>query len=194
MSLGDLKSASPASLDAFYGGEKAAAALSSVLFGDYNPSGRLPMTMYPASFAEQVPLTQMSVTEAPGRTHMVCRPRFAELYIQSRCKSRGRLHFGLVFQHPAFPHHSICPPSSSSPFWVSAAQPSTTPAPPSLSLVTVSHTTPGRLTGRPRQSSALPRVPSSSPLPLALARGSASLSATLEPLAVAAPSSHSGVQ
>jgi len=45
MSLGDLKSGSPAILDAFYGGEKAAAALSSVLFGDYNPSGRLPMTM-----------------------------------------------------------------------------------------------------------------------------------------------------
>jgi len=70
MSLGPLKDASPAILDAFYGGEKAAAAIASVVFGDYNPSGKLPMTMYPASFAEQVPLTQMSVTQAPGRTHM----------------------------------------------------------------------------------------------------------------------------
>jgi hypothetical protein len=43
---GPLKQASPAILDVFYGGEEAAAAMATVLFGDYNPSGRLPMTMF----------------------------------------------------------------------------------------------------------------------------------------------------
>lgn len=70
MSLGPLKDASPAILDVFYGGEEASNAMASVIFGDYNPSGKLPMTMYPPEFTDQVPLTQMSVTEAPGRTHM----------------------------------------------------------------------------------------------------------------------------
>ena len=45
MSLGPIKDAAPAILDCWYGGEKAAAAIASVLFGDYNPSGRLPNTM-----------------------------------------------------------------------------------------------------------------------------------------------------
>ena len=37
--------AAPAILDAFYGGEKAAAAMASVLFGEYNPTGKLAITM-----------------------------------------------------------------------------------------------------------------------------------------------------
>jgi beta-glucosidase len=41
ISLGPLKSSSPAIVDAFYGGEMAAAALASVLFGETNPSGRM---------------------------------------------------------------------------------------------------------------------------------------------------------
>lgn len=67
ISLGALKDKSPAIVEAFYGGEMAAQALADVLFGVYNPSGKLAATVYPAEFAEQVPLTQMSVTEAPGR-------------------------------------------------------------------------------------------------------------------------------
>jgi hypothetical protein len=40
------------------------------LFGEYNPSGKLAITVYPAEFVDQVPLTQMSVTQPPGRTYM----------------------------------------------------------------------------------------------------------------------------
>jgi len=41
-----------------------------VLYGDYNPSGKLPVTMYPPEYMFQNPLTQMSVTAPPGRTHL----------------------------------------------------------------------------------------------------------------------------
>ena len=75
MSIGVLKGATPAIVDAFYGGEMAAPALASVLFGDYNPTGKLAVTMYPADFVNVVPLTDMGVqpnkaTGNPGRTHM----------------------------------------------------------------------------------------------------------------------------
>eukprot|EP00663_Eupelagonemidae_sp_cell21sb_P011983 gene11983-biopygen1162 len=38
MTLGSLKDQAPAILDCFYGGEMAAAAMASVIFGDYNPT------------------------------------------------------------------------------------------------------------------------------------------------------------
>ena len=52
-----------------------------MLFGDYNPSAKLPITMYPVEYlcphsdatkcaADSLPLTQMSVTAPPGRTHL----------------------------------------------------------------------------------------------------------------------------
>lgn len=70
VALGSIKDASPAIVECFYGGTFAAQAMANVLFGDYNPSGRLAITVYPADFVNEVPLTQMSVTEPPGRTHM----------------------------------------------------------------------------------------------------------------------------
>jgi len=70
MSLGPLKDASSAIVSAIYGGEMASSALSEVLFGVYNPSGKLAATMYPPEYVNQIPLTQMSLTESPGRTHM----------------------------------------------------------------------------------------------------------------------------
>jgi len=70
MCLGKFKEAVPAIVDAFYGGEKGGEALASVLFGDYNPSGKLPVTMYPPEYMFENPLTQMSVTAPPGRTHL----------------------------------------------------------------------------------------------------------------------------
>lgn len=70
ITLGPLKDQAPSILDCFYGGMMAATAMSSVLFGHYNPTGRLAVTMYPLGFVDQVPLTQMSVTQSPGRTHL----------------------------------------------------------------------------------------------------------------------------
>ena len=45
-------------------------AMADVLFGAYNPTGKLAVTMYPPEFVEQIPLTEMSLTVPPGRTHM----------------------------------------------------------------------------------------------------------------------------
>jgi len=70
MCLGALKASVPAIVDAFYGGERGAEAIAAVLFGDHNPTGKLPITMYPPEYMYQIPLTQMSVSAPPGRTHM----------------------------------------------------------------------------------------------------------------------------
>lgn len=79
MCLGTIKDSVPSIVDAFYGGERGAEAIASVLFGDYNPSGKLPVTMYPPEYLYQNPLTQMSVTAPPGRTHLYYtgKPEFA---------------------------------------------------------------------------------------------------------------------
>jgi len=70
LSLGPLKGAVPAILAASYGGEMGALALADVLFGRYNPSAKLAATWYPPDFVSQLPLTEMSLTAPPGRTHM----------------------------------------------------------------------------------------------------------------------------
>ncbi|CAA0831044.1 Beta-D-xylosidase 4 [Striga hermonthica] len=55
-------------------GEAGGAAIADVIFGYYNPSGRLPMTWYPQSYAEKVNMTDMGMrpnpaTGNPGRTY-----------------------------------------------------------------------------------------------------------------------------
>eukprot|EP01047_Picozoa_sp_COSAG01_P050793 COSAG01_NODE_5171_length_4436_cov_4.031128_4_plen_83_part_00 len=72
MSLGPLKDSAPAIIEAFYGGEAASTALAQILFGEVSPSGKLAVTMYPPSFVDEIPLTEMSLTAPPGRTHMYC--------------------------------------------------------------------------------------------------------------------------
>ncbi|KQJ84878.1 beta-D-xylosidase 4 [Brachypodium distachyon] len=57
-----------------YPGEAGGAAIADIIFGKYNPSGRLPVTWYPASFADKVPMTDMRMrpdnsTGYPGRTY-----------------------------------------------------------------------------------------------------------------------------
>ena len=59
MSLGELKDNTPAIVDAFYGGQAGGQALADVLFGMYNPSGKLAATMYPADYVNQIALTEM---------------------------------------------------------------------------------------------------------------------------------------
>ncbi|KAK1359288.1 Beta-xylosidase/alpha-L-arabinofuranosidase 1 [Heracleum sosnowskyi] len=57
-----------------YPGEAGGAALADVLFGFFNPSGRLPMSWYPESYANNVNMTNMNMrpdpaTGYPGRTY-----------------------------------------------------------------------------------------------------------------------------
>jgi beta-glucosidase-like glycosyl hydrolase len=71
MSLGDyILEHTPAILSAPYGGQAASHALASVLLGEYNPSGKLAVTMYPPSFVQELPLTEMGLQVGVGRTHM----------------------------------------------------------------------------------------------------------------------------
>lgn len=57
-----------------YPGEAGGAAIADVIFGFYNPSGRLPMTWYPQSYVDKVPMTNMNMrpdpaSGYPGRTY-----------------------------------------------------------------------------------------------------------------------------
>lgn len=67
-----LKDNADAIIEAWYGGEQGGMAIADVLFGDYNPGGRLPVTFYPASYVDEVKLTDMRMRPEgsyPGRTH-----------------------------------------------------------------------------------------------------------------------------
>ncbi|XP_023553984.1 beta-xylosidase/alpha-L-arabinofuranosidase 1-like [Cucurbita pepo subsp. pepo] len=55
-------------------GEAGGAAIADVIFGSFNPCGRLPMTWYPQSYVEKVPMTNMNMRPDPtngypGRTY-----------------------------------------------------------------------------------------------------------------------------
>ncbi|TXG53852.1 hypothetical protein EZV62_019108 [Acer yangbiense] len=57
-----------------YPGEAGGAAIADIVFGSYNPSGRLPMTWYPQSYVEKVQMTNMNMRPDasngyPGRSY-----------------------------------------------------------------------------------------------------------------------------
>ncbi|KAE9274536.1 hypothetical protein PF008_g29570 [Phytophthora fragariae] len=56
-------------VEAFYPGFFGARAMADVLFGETNPSGKLPVTMYRSDYVEQVEMKSMDMTVYPGRTY-----------------------------------------------------------------------------------------------------------------------------
>ena len=70
VSLGEGRSKAGAILSTGYGGEAGASAIASVLFGEYNPTGKLAATVYPPSFVDELKLTEMGLRIGVGRTYM----------------------------------------------------------------------------------------------------------------------------
>ena len=66
----------PAILAAWYPGEEAGTALASVLFGDYNPAGRLPYTVYD-SLDQIPPQDEYDVTKGFTYLYFSGKPQFA---------------------------------------------------------------------------------------------------------------------
>jgi len=64
-----IKANVPGILEAFYPGEMGSFAIADVLFGDYNPGGKMAYTILPAEYVNQIPLTDMNMTDGPGRTY-----------------------------------------------------------------------------------------------------------------------------
>lgn len=56
-------------VEAFELGQSAGTALAEVLWGDTNPSGALPFTIYPEDFVDQVAMQDFSMRSGPGRTY-----------------------------------------------------------------------------------------------------------------------------
>ncbi|ETI40358.1 hypothetical protein F443_14218 [Phytophthora nicotianae P1569] len=56
-------------VEAFYPGFFGARAIADVLFGDVNPGGKLPVTMYRSDYVDQVEMKSMDMTLHPGRTY-----------------------------------------------------------------------------------------------------------------------------
>ncbi|KAG0482337.1 hypothetical protein HPP92_010421 [Vanilla planifolia] len=50
-----------------YPGQSGGQAIADVLFGAYNPGGKLPMTWYPQGFVDKVPMTEMGMRADPAR-------------------------------------------------------------------------------------------------------------------------------
>jgi Glycosyl hydrolase family 3 C-terminal domain len=71
LSLGpEITSNIPAILSLSYGGQAGSTALADVLFGAYNPTGKLAATWYPPGYIDELPMTDMSLSTPPGRTHL----------------------------------------------------------------------------------------------------------------------------
>ena len=74
LSIDWIKSNVPTVVEAFEGGESAGTALAQVLFGQVNPSGILPYTVYPANYINQVSMSDYQMrpnatSGSPGRTY-----------------------------------------------------------------------------------------------------------------------------
>ena len=66
----------PAILAAWYPGEEAGTALASVLFGEYNPAGRLPYTVYDS--VDQIPpQDEYDITKGFTYMYFAGKPQFA---------------------------------------------------------------------------------------------------------------------
>lgn len=64
-----LSANAPAILESWYPGFYGAQAIASAVFGDYNPGGKLPVTIYNSQFTEQFDMLNFNMSLPPGRTY-----------------------------------------------------------------------------------------------------------------------------
>eukprot|EP00912_Choanoflagellata_sp_UC4_P000531 UC4_evm3s330 len=69
ISIDGLKDSAPAILEAFMPGVHGGTAISATIFGDNNPGGKLPVTMYKSNYVNEVDFLNMSMTAGPGRSY-----------------------------------------------------------------------------------------------------------------------------
>jgi len=69
VAIDTLKPATPAIIEAFYPGYWGGVAIADVLFGDYNPGGKLPVTYYANNYINEIDFLNMNMTDAPGRSY-----------------------------------------------------------------------------------------------------------------------------
>ncbi len=69
ISIDDLKESAPAILEAFMPGQWGAGAVAETIFGDANPGGKMPVTMYSSDYISKVDFLDMSMQAGPGRSY-----------------------------------------------------------------------------------------------------------------------------
>ena len=84
-------------LEAFYPGEQGGLAVADVLFGHYNPSGRLPITILDSDYINQVDFLDMSLRNGMGRTYRFYRGE--PVYPFGFGLSYTEFHFKVVSSH-----------------------------------------------------------------------------------------------
>ncbi|KAJ9686929.1 hypothetical protein PVL29_015683 [Vitis rotundifolia] len=87
-----------------YPGEAGGAAIADVIFGFYNPSGRLPMTWFPQSYVDKVPMTNMNMRPDPASGYPGWTYRF---YTGETIYT-----FGDGLSYTQFNHHLVQAPKS----------------------------------------------------------------------------------
>jgi len=69
VAIDDLATDVPAILEAFYPGFFGSEAIAQTLMGDYNPGGKLAVTMYNSSIINEASFLDMDIAHPPGRTY-----------------------------------------------------------------------------------------------------------------------------
>lgn len=69
ISIDDLKDSAPAIIEAFMPGVHGGTAVAETIFGDNNPGGKLPVTIYHSNYTSEVNFLNMSMVAGPGRSY-----------------------------------------------------------------------------------------------------------------------------
>jgi len=68
IAIDELKDSSPAILETWMPGVHGGQAIAETIFGDYNPGGKMPVTMYYSNYTKEVNFLDMNMTAGPGRS------------------------------------------------------------------------------------------------------------------------------